>query len=206
MFVTLEGGEGSGKSTIIRMLQDFFNNEGIDFIVTREPGGTDIGKQIREVIVNKENTMMDSETEALLYAADRNQHLKETILPALNAGRMVICDRYVDSNFVYQGYARGLGIEKILKANEAINYKIPDLTLYFDLDPEIGLNRINKDKNREVNRLDLESLDFHKKVRNGYLELAKQFDRIVIIDANRSPEEIFNDVKKIIISKIKELN
>lgn len=206
MFITLEGGEGSGKSTTIKMLQEYFNNENIDFITTREPGGTKIGKQIREVIVNKENTMMDADTEALLYAADRNQHLKEVILPALNDKKLVLCDRYIDSNFVYQGYARGLGIEKILKVNESIGYRVPDLTFYFDLDPKIGLERINKDKNREINRLDLENLDFHNKVRNGYLDLSKKFERIVVIDADRTPDEIFEEVKEIIISKLKELN
>lgn len=206
LFITFEGGEGSGKSTIIKKLEEYFNNEGINFIKTREPGGCSISEQIREVIVNKENTLMDYTVEAMLYASARGQHLKEKIRPALEEGKMVICDRYIDSNLVYQGYARGLGIEPILKANELINYIQPDLTFYFDLDPEIGLERINKDKNREINRLDLESMDFHKKVRKGYLALAKQFKRIVIIDANRTPDEIFEEVKNIIDSKIKELN
>lgn len=204
-FITFEGGEGSGKSTILKLIKSWLNDEAIDFIETREPGGCSISEQIREVIVNKENTMMDSTTEAMLYASARCQHLKEVIRPALEEGKMVLCDRYIDSNFVYQGYSRGLGIEKIYEINKVFDFIEPDLTIYFDLDPEVGLKRVNSDPGREINRLDLEKIEFHKRVREGYLKLSNEIERIKVVDAGKSIEEVFNDVKKLIEDKIKEL-
>lgn len=199
-FITFEGGEGSGKTTLIELLVSELRENGYDIIQTREPGGSKIAEQIRNVILNIENTNMDYITEAYLYAASRRQHLSEVIIPALNANKIVICDRFIDSSLAYQGYARGIGIDKVYKINEyATNGLLPDLTIYIDVDPTIGLNRI-KTNHRKVDRLDLEELAFHKKVREGYLEVAKMFsERIKIIDGNRNIEDIYKDVKQLIL-------
>lgn len=167
---------------------------------TREPGGINIAEQIRNVILDKNNTAMDGRTEALLYAASRRQHMFEKVIPALKNGKVVICDRFVDSSLAYQGYARGLGIDEVMKINEfAIEGYMPNLTLYLDINPEIGLDRIAKNKDREVNRLDLEKLDFHKRVREGYLILLEKYpDRIKKINAERSIEVVFGQIKDIL--------
>ncbi len=206
LFITLEGPEGSGKTSAITKVKEILEQQGYQIVMTREPGGTPISEQIREVILNKENTAMDSRTEALLYAASRRQHLVEKIWPSVKEGKIVICDRYLDSSLAYQGFARDLGIEDILRINMyATENTFPDLTLLFDLDPEIGLSRINADKNREVNRLDLEKLSFHKKVREGYLSLAKQYpERFVIIDASKSKEEVVKQTLKAIEERLKK--
>lgn len=200
VFITLEGPEGSGKSTIIKLLEGYFNEKGIDYVSTREPGGINIAEQIRNVILDKNNTAMDGRTEALLYAASRRQHMFEKVIPALKNGKVVICDRFVDSSLAYQGYARGLGIGEVMKINEfAIEGYMPNLTLYLDIKPEIGLDRIAKNKDREVNRLDLEKLDFHKRVREGYLILLEKYpDRIKKINAERSIEIVFGQIKDIL--------
>jgi dTMP kinase len=191
IFITLEGPDGAGKTTIAQMLAEKFE----DAILTREPGGIDIAEQIRKVILAKENTMMDARTEALLYAAARRQHLVEKVKPALKEGKMVLCDRFVDSSLAYQGHARGLGIDEVFSINQfAIGDMMPELTLYFDIHPELGLKRISKNQGREVNRLDLESLGFHQKVHEGYQLLLKRFpERIIKIDASRSLEEVLQD-------------
>ncbi len=156
------------------------------------------------VILDKKNTAMDSRTEALLYAAARRQHLIEKVKPALDAGKVVLCDRFVDSSLAYQGYARGLGIEEVWKMNQfAIEEMMPDVTLYFDIEPEEGLKRINKNKGREVNRLDLENLEFHQKVREGYLLLLERFpERIVKIDATPTLEEVFQKTLELLTIKL----
>ncbi|KEF36394.1 thymidylate kinase [Schinkia azotoformans MEV2011] len=202
--ITLEGVEGSGKSTLINYVKDFFEYRGKSIVVTREPGGIDIAEQIRSVILDKKNTKMDGRTEALLYAAARRQHLVEKIIPSLNEDKIVLCDRFIDSSLAYQGYARGLGIDEVLSINEfAIGNFMPNLTLYLDLDPEVGLSRIRKNKEREVNRLDLEEMNFHNKVKEGYEEVLAKFpDRIVRVDANQEIENVFSDIKKVLIDKI----
>ncbi len=206
LFITLEGPEGSGKTSAINKVKEILQSQGHEIVMTREPGGTSISEQIREVILNKENTSMDPRTEALLYAASRRQHLVEKIWPSVKEGKIVICDRYLDSSLAYQGFARNLGIEDILKINMyATENTFPDLTLLFDLDPEIGLGRINADKNREVNRLDLEKLSFHKAVREGYLKLAKMYpERFVIIDASKSKEEVVEQTLKAIEERLEK--
>ncbi len=206
LFITLEGPEGSGKTSAINKVKEILQSQGHEIVMTREPGGTSISEQIREVILNKENTSMDPRTEALLYAASRRQHLVEKIWPSVKEGKIVICDRYLDSSLAYQGFARNLGIEDILKINMyATENTFPDLTLLFDLDPEIGLERINVDKNREVNRLDLEKLSFHKAVREGYLKLAKMYpERFVIIDASKSKEEVVEQTLKAIEERLEK--
>ncbi len=177
---------------------------GYEIVRTREPGGAIISEQIRNVILDKANTAMDSRTEALLYAASRRQHLVEKIWPALKAGKIVICDRYLDSSLAYQGGARELGIEEVLKINLfATENTWPDLTLLFDIDPVIGLSRISSNNQREVNRLDLEKLEFHKKVRATFLKLAEQYpERYAIIDASKSREEVANATLDAILTRL----
>ncbi|MFL6516562.1 MAG: dTMP kinase [Bacillus sp. (in: firmicutes)] len=200
IFITFEGPDGAGKSTIINMVAQEFEN----VLLTREPGGIDIAEQIRSVILDKENTSMDPRTEALLYAAARRQHLIEKVKPALAEGKIVLCDRFVDSSLAYQGYARGLGIDEVFAINQfAIENLMPELTIYFDIEPELGLKRINKNKGREINRLDLENLEFHQKVSTGYHLLIERFpDRIQSIDASGTVEEVFQETLKIIVEKL----
>lgn len=193
IFITIEGPDGSGKTTILQMLAENLENEGYEVVATREPGGIEIAEQIRKVILDPENTAMDPRTEALLYAAARRQHLAEKVKPALEEGKIVLCDRFVDSSLAYQGYARGLGIDEVYSINEfAIENMMPAMTLYFDVAPEIGLERINKNKGREVNRLDLEKLEFHQKVSEGYTILADRFsERIVKVDASKDLDTVY---------------
>ena len=186
MFISLEGSEGSGKTSVMKEVIARLRQEGFVIEETREPGGTPIAEQIRDVILKNENTKLDPRAEALLLAASRRQNLVEKIWPALKAGKIVICDRFIDSSLAYQGGARGLGIEPVLSINLfATESSYPQLTLLFDIPPALGLQRIAANANREINRLDLEQLSFHQKVRDTYLSLAKRFkDRFVIIDAS----------------------
>lgn len=181
---------------MIGRLCAYMQNRSIPYLITREPGGIDIAEKIRSIILNPEHTAMDARTEALLYAAARRQHLVEKVEPALQQGITVLCDRFVDSSLVYQGYARGLGIEEVWSINSfAINQRMPDLTLLLDIEPEAGLSRILMNTEREVNRLDMESLAFHQKVREGYLKIAERFkDRIRMIDASKTPEQVEREI------------
>lgn len=204
MFITLEGPEGSGKTTAIEATVQKLIEMGYEIVRTREPGGTPISEEIRNVILDKKNTSMDSRTEALLYAASRRQHLVEKVWPALKEGKIVICDRYLDSSLAYQGGARGLGIDEVLSINLfATENTWPDLTLLFDLPPEEGLKRINANSNREVNRLDLEKIEFHNKVRESFLLLAKRYpERFVIIDASKNREEVAKQTLEAVLSRL----
>jgi dTMP kinase len=195
-FITLEGGEGAGKTKVSETAKQFLESQGLEVVLTREPGGSDIAEQIRTVILNVNNTAMDARTEALLYAAARRQHLVEKVLPALHRGAYVLCDRFIDSSVVYQGYVRGLGAEEIYNLNLfATDGLKPDLTLWLDVDPEIGLHRVYANEGREVNRLDLEGFEFHKSVRASYLDWSlKNLERIVPIDANQSLEIVTNQI------------
>ncbi|MED3762072.1 dTMP kinase [Peribacillus frigoritolerans] len=197
IFITMEGPEGAGKTTITQMLGKALQQEGYQVLLTREPGGVPISEQIREVILNKDNTAMDSRTEALLYAAARRQHLVEVVMPELERGGIVLCDRFIDSSLAYQGHARGLNIEEVYNINKfAIGDMMPDATLFFDIDPEEGLRRIQSNGEREVNRLDLEALDFHKKVCEGYQFIINRWkERFIIVDAGRSIDEVFEETK-----------
>lgn len=199
-FITIEGPEGAGKTTVMKDVVEQLQSEGYDLISTREPGGIRISERIRDVILDNDFTEMDGRTEALLYAAARRQHLVEKIVPALSKGKIVLCDRFVDASLAYQGHARGLGIDEVLSINEfAIGKIMPDLTLLFDLDPKIGLDRIAKHDNREMNRLDVESLEFHEAVREGYQEVIKRYpNRIHVIDASKSQEEVTKDVLNVL--------
>ena len=208
-FITVEGGEGSGKTSVINEVVNLLKNDGYMNIVTsREPGGIKIATDIRNVLLDKENTSMDPITETFLFAASRRQHIVEKILPSLNENAIFICDRFIDSSYVYQGLAGNVGLDKVIDINTlAIDGCVPNLTILFDLDPVVGLERINKNKNREVNRLDLASLEFHNKVRDGYRKIANMFkDRIVVIDASQPFESVVKDVYDLIKTKLEEVN
>lgn len=201
MFITFEGGEGSGKSTVIKAVSEFLTAGGIENIITREPGGTKISEDIRDIILDSRNRNISAETEALLFAAARTQHLKEVILPALREKKFVLCDRYLDSNLAYQGYARGLGIQEVLEINRFATKHMPDYTIYIDTDPKESLIRVFK--RDEKNRLDMESLFFHKEVREGYLQLSKNYPhRYIVIDGDCSLNQlvfrVIKEIKKII--------
>ncbi len=194
-FITFEGGEGTGKTTIINYISKYLNDKGYNVITTREPGGIEIAEQIRNIILDVKNTKMDYRTEALLYAASRTQHLAEKIIPALKENKIVLCDRYLDSSLVYQGIARGLGIENVLKVNMFATEYMPNITFFIDVKPEICFKRL-KDNHREMDRLDLEKMDFHNMVYEGYKEVAKMYpERIVSIDGDRKIEDIIEDIK-----------
>ena len=202
-FITFEGGEGSCKTTLIKKLVTDLESKGYKILQTREPGGSKIAEDIRAVILNVNNTKMDYRTEALLYAASRRQHLKEVILPAIDKGYLVICDRYIDSSLAYQGYARGLGIDEVYNINlYATAGLLPDLTILIDEDATVGLKRIS-DNNRDQNRLDLEKIDFHNKVREGYLEVLKKFpDRIVKVNGDQTIDNVYKDVLNVVLQRL----
>lgn len=204
LFITIEGNDGSGKSTVIASLKKELEKLNIDVVYSREPGGSYVAEKIREVILDNDNTAMDDKTEALLYAASRRQHLCETVLPAMNAGKLVVCDRFIDSSLAYQGVARGLGIDSIYEMNQfATEGFMPHLTIYLLVDPQIGLNR--KAHQKELDRLEHEKLEFHTKVYNAYLELADRFkDRVRVVDGNCTIQEECDRVNKIVLDFIKE--
>ena len=197
-FITFEGGECSGKTSIINAVKNIFDELGIKYISTREPGGIKIAEEIRNIILDVNNTEMTSECETLLYAAARMQHLSERVIPALNDGYVVLCDRFLDSSLAYQGYARGIGMENVLKANSfALDY-LPELTLFIDVTPDVALKRLcGREK---ADRLDLEAMDFHQRVYDGYHQVLNMYkDRVVRIDGNQSLEAVTNDCIKVIL-------
>ena len=198
LVISIEGGEGAGKSTVIERIASYLEENMHVFMITREPGGVRISERIREIILEKDYTEMDARTEAMLFAAARRQHLVEKVLPAVEQNKVVVFDRFVDSSLVYQGYVRGIGIDEVYNLNLfATEGFLPDLTLYLDIDPEIGLRRISDNPDREINKLDLEGLHFHEKVREGYQILLDKYpDRIVKVDANQSIENVLNAVIK----------
>lgn len=206
MFITVEGVEGCGKTTILKMVYETLVNENYDILLTREPGGVKISEQIRRIILDKENKSLDDRSEALLFAASRRQLLVEKIWPALKEGKIVLCDRYVDSSLAYQGGGKKLGIDEVLSINLfATENTLPDLTVLFDIDPELGLKRIAQNSNREVNRLDLQELDFYNRVRNTFLELAKRYpERYVIVDASLPMDEVYKKVLEVVKNRIDE--
>ena len=194
-FFSLEGIDGSGKTTQIEMLSSDLQKEGIPFVLIREPGGTSIGEKIRTILLDKANSGMDERTELLLYEAARAQIVKEKIIPELESGKVVICDRFYDSTIAYQGYARGLDLQEIDFLNNwsAAGIK-PDITFLLDIDPEEALKRrgIRGDGD---DRMEALGTGFQQKVRQGYLELAGSFDRVFKVDASGTPEEIFSVIR-----------
>ena len=196
MFITIEGPEGSGKTTVAKRVVETLQNEGYKVMYTREPGGVGIAEKIRDIILDVNNTNLDPRSEALLYAASRRQHLVEKVIPALEKGYIVICDRFVDSSLAYQGHARNLGIEEIYDINMfAINGMWPDITILLDIEPEVGLARIMKNRQEEVNRLDLEGLSFHNLVHEGYQIIKEKYaNRITLVDGNKGFDEVFDEL------------
>lgn len=200
-FITFEGPDGAGKTSVLKAVIKQLNEKlTAQIIETREPGGTKIAEAIRNVILDTKNTAMDPRTEALLFASARRQHIIEIILPALNADKIVFCDRFVDSSIAYQGAGRQIGADEVLEMNKfATNGLTPDLTLYFDVPSEVGLERIQKFRSNEVNRLDKDSLEFHKRVRKEYLDLySKNKERIVLIDATQPFDVVLKNTMNVL--------
>lgn len=208
MFITFEGPDGAGKSTIIKLVHEKLLQDGFNIVLTREPGGTPIAEKIRDIILDNSNQALDARTEALLYAASRRQHLVEKIWPALKAGKIVLCDRFLDSSLAYQGGGRNLGVENVLNINLfATENTYPDLTLFFDVSPEVGLARVSKDKKRVADRLDNENENFHDKVYKTFKEIIEQNkNRIVVIDASKSIDEVVETTYKIIKERLNGLH
>ena len=207
MFITLEGIEGSGKTTQVEHIVEFLQSRGHDCVVTREPGGTKIGKKIRAILLDPESKDMDSLAELLLYVADRVQHVNEFVNPSLFAGKTVVCDRYYDATVVYQGYARGLDISLINRLHKlALKDLKPNVTILLDLPPEIGLGRAWKQiksgaRTNLETRFEKETLLFHKKVRAGYLELARiEPERFRVIDASKNENHVRKEIIKALVT------
>ena len=207
MFITLEGIEGSGKTTQIGRLVEFLEERGVECVMTRQPGGTLIGENIRSILLDPASTALEPMTELLLYLADRCQHIYELIRPCLDAGKAVVCDRYFDATVVYQGFARGLNIELIQKLHQILFDDLkPDMTLLLDLAPKVGLKRAwqqlnNGQRSGHESRFEAETLAFHEKVRAGYLELARlEPERFQIINAAQSQDQVFTAISEIVAS------
>ncbi|WP_102399637.1 dTMP kinase [Haloimpatiens massiliensis] len=202
LLITLEGPDGSGKTTQIDLLEKYLKEKGYEVIKTREPGGTSISEKIRDIILDNENNEMCGMCEALLYAASRAQLASEVLKPALEQGKMVICDRFVHSSIVYQGIGRELGEDRIKYINEAaLDGLKADLTIMLTIPYEEGLKR--KYKQRELDRLENCGNDFHKKVFQGYLEIYRRYDKIKVVDADRDINEIHEDIIKLVEQLIK---
>lgn len=205
-FITVEGGEGTGKSLQVELLKKEFERLDILSLFTREPGGTPFGKELRAILLNKEGPNREPLPELLLYLADRYQHLKEVIEPALRENKVVVCDRYHDATVVYQGYARGLGFQLVDALARPLGIREPDLTFVLDLDVELALDRArfrnDTDGISELGRFEAENLDFHRKIREGYRLLADRHpERLVLIPAKGSPEEVFRRIVRVLERK-----
>lgn len=208
-FISFEGPDGAGKTSVITAIQAELEQQlGKEKVMyTREPGGNHISEQIRRVLFDEHNTDMDGRTEALLFASARRQHIVSEILPALKDGKVILCDRYVDSSIAYQGAGRHLGEQKIWQINQyAIDGLLPDLTIYLDIESKLGLQRIAEHRADQVNRLDEEQLSFHKTVREAFLRLQRENpERIKLIDASQSLPKVISDVKQTIHAKFNDL-
>lgn len=203
LFITFEGNDGSGKTTISQMAYEKLKDMGYPVIYTREPGGIDIAEQIRKVILDPKNTAMDARCEALLYAASRRQHLVEKVLPALEKHQIVLCDRFVDSSLVYQGIARGIGVDEVYRINEfAIEGHLPDATIFLEVSLETGLARVSSRGN--LDRLDQEGMEFHQMVAQGYDQIKEKFeDRMHIVDANKDVDDVLKQTIATLLEIIK---
>ncbi|ETD05274.1 thymidylate kinase [Lactococcus garvieae TRF1] len=203
ILISLEGPDGAGKTTVLQRILPELEKTSYKILSTREPGGVRVAEEIRNIILSTENTEIDSKTELMLFAAARRLHMQTKMLPALAAGEMVIVDRFIDSSVAYQGYGRELGVEPVNWLNEfATDGLKPDLTLYFDIDTDVALERIMKNRADEVNRLDLERAEMHRKVRQGYLEIVKQEpERFVTIDASQELDKVGADTLTVIKKK-----
>lgn len=204
LFITFEGIEGCGKSTQIKLLNDALKLRGHETLLTREPGGTSISEEIRKILLNEENKKMTSTCELFLYSASRSQHLSEIIEPAIKAKKIVLCDRFADATMAYQGYARGFPLEQIKKINKVtVGSRKPDVTFLLDCDPKIGLKRASErtlsltDNSTNQDRFENEPFEFHQKVREGYLKIAKEEpDRVVVVDAAKDVETMHQEILK----------
>lgn len=195
LFITLEGADGCGKTTQLNLLKEYLTSRGYEIVVTREPGGKGLGEKLREILLNYDGEVSDR-CEAFLYLADRAQNIDTIIKPAINSGKIVLCDRHTDSSVAYQGYGREQNIDNINMLNElAVNGVHPDLTIVFDIDTETSMARVGAEKDR----LESAGIEFHKRVRNGYLEIAKKnSQRIKVVDASQTIEDVQRDVIKIV--------
>ncbi len=203
-FITFEGVEGSGKSTQINLLADKLRETGKELVLTREPGGTKLGQKIRKLLLDPDNIDMDDRAEILLYAADRAQHVKKKIIPALNEGKIVLTDRYIDSNIAYQGYGRKLEMDMVRNVNEWVIRDVwPDLTILLDIDAQKGLERArNLSPDKKGDRLEQEIITFYENIREGYLKMAKKEKRFVVVDGNQKSKDIHNKIFKIIKERL----
>ncbi len=199
-FITFEGGEGAGKTTLIANIQKELSKKNILFVVTREPGGTDFGERVRQLVL-KEKITISAKAELCLFLASRSQHIEDVIKPSIKEGKIVLCDRYNDSSIAYQGHARGLGIDDVISFSSfIIKDCLPDLTLYLDIDPKTGLSRVKE----SLDRIESETISFHEKIREGFHILAKKFpDRIKIMDASQNEEKLFKNAMNYIEKLIK---
>lgn len=205
MFITFEGIEGTGKTTQIARLKEYFEAQGREVLLTREPGGSRVGRELRQMLLHVDNADLTPITELFLYLADRAQHVAQVIRPQLEAGRVVLCDRFADSTIVYQGFGRGLDTAILRQLNEvAVDGIWPDLTIVLDIDPEVGLKRatlrnLDDGKAKEEGRFEAEHISFHRRIREGYLTWAAlNRDRIKVADASATPDEVFERVKALI--------
>ena len=202
MFITLEGVEGSGKSTVRNRLADWLKTKGLELVLTREPGSSSLGRKLRAILLDMDSVGLSEQSELFLYLADRAQHVREVLEPALAEGKIILCDRYADSTLAYQGYGRGVDLDALTLVNNlAIKGLWPDLTLLFDLDASVGLGRARKrnqeeDIEQSEGRFEAEELDFHQRIRQGYLDLAKKYSyRYRLIDASLSPNKVFEQAQ-----------
>lgn len=217
-FITVEGGDGAGKSTQLSKIKEYMHEKGFDPVFTREPGGTEIGEKIRNIILDVGNKEMKDHTEAYLYAASRAQLVRQVIKPSLEEGRIVICDRFVDSSIAYQGYGRGLGPDKVWSINrDAVDDCVPDLTILLDLEPEQASQRVNH-REGSKDRLEISGEDFHQKVYQGYEEMIRiqnqgvvwydgrrsETPRMVSVKASQPPEEVWNSIKAVLDERLKD--
>jgi dTMP kinase len=201
-FLSIEGGEGAGKSTQVRMLADSLAAAGYDVVVTHEPGATDVGRRLREVLLDPANVSLSPVAEAMLYAADRAQHVEAVLRPALARGAIVICDRYVDSSIAYQAYGRQLSEPEVRRLSRwATDGLLPDLTVLLDIDPGVGLGRATT----ELDRLESETVEFHRRVRAGFRSLARAGrDRYVVLDSTDAPERVHRAVRDAIAALLSD--
>lgn len=195
LFITVEGTDGSGKTTQIKLMENYLREKGYDVVLTREPGGTNISEKIRSLVLDSQNTGMNYITEMLLYAASRAQHVAEVIRPAIDEGKVVICDRFVDSSYAYQGFGRDINLKVIADINRvALDGTAPDITFFFDLSPEVALKR--RLSTTDADRIEGEDMEFHMRVYSGYKKLVLLYpDRIKAIDSTKTVGEVFKEVK-----------